>query len=128
MDRKRRSHRVNNVSTELKPKSMLSSIWTCPRNAARQFSVLLTGDTARSDSPGNAHRAAGKRAAPREPRSPRLLPALPSSAPRRSAEPLSTDQETLPSVQGDEGLVDASVGSLQQQLGVALVGVDQVGE
>lgn len=45
-----------------------------------------------------------------------------------SAELLNTTQETLPSVQRDQRLAHASVGSLQQQFGVALVGIDQVGE
>lgn len=52
---------------------------------------------------------------------------LPSSL-RTSEEPLDTNQQTLPSVQGDQRLVHSSVGSFHQQLGVALVGVDQVGE
>lgn len=45
-----------------------------------------------------------------------------------SVELLSTNQETLPSVQGNQRFIHSSVGSFHQQLGVALVGVDQVGE
>lgn len=57
--------------------------------------------------------------------SPWLLPPLRSQG---ELELRGTNQETLPSVQGDQRLVHPPAGSLQQQLGVALVGVDQVGE
>lgn len=58
---------------------------------------------------------------------PGLLPSLHN--PPKWLESFSfTYQETLSSIQGDQRFIHSSVGSLLQQSGVALVGIDQVGQ
>lgn len=58
---------------------------------------------------------------------PGLLPSL-HNPPKWLESSSFTHQETLSSIQGDQRFIHSSVGSLLQQSGVALVGIDQVGQ